>query len=142
MEFKRATMDDFDIAFDFIEKLWAYNTYDKDEVRDAYRNVTESDMHFAFFIVDDGRYCGFCHCTCFETFWMSGLTCYLSGLIIDEDIRGKGYGTAAVDEARRIALERGCKGFFLESGLARTQAHAFYDKYGFEKTCYGFEMPF
>ena len=31
MKFKKATMEDFDAAFDFIEKLWSYNTYDKDE---------------------------------------------------------------------------------------------------------------
>ena len=26
MEFKTATMADFDVAFDYIEKLWTYNT--------------------------------------------------------------------------------------------------------------------
>ena len=33
MEFKTATMADFDVAFDYIEKLWTYNTYDKEVIR-------------------------------------------------------------------------------------------------------------
>ena len=28
MEFKTATMADFDVAFDFIENLWTYNSYE------------------------------------------------------------------------------------------------------------------
>ena len=36
MTFRNATMDDFDIAFDFIEKIWTYNTYDRDEIRRVY----------------------------------------------------------------------------------------------------------
>ena len=39
MEFKTATMDDFDVAFDYIEKLWDYNTYDKEVIRKGYRAV-------------------------------------------------------------------------------------------------------
>ena len=30
MKFKDATMEDYDVAFDYIVKLWTYNTYDKD----------------------------------------------------------------------------------------------------------------
>ena len=33
MEFKNATMEDFEAAFDYIVKLWTYNTYDKDVTR-------------------------------------------------------------------------------------------------------------
>ena len=39
MEFKTATMDDFDVAFDYIEKLWDYNTYDKEVIRKVYADV-------------------------------------------------------------------------------------------------------
>ena len=30
MEIRKAAAEDFDIVFDFIEKLWTYNTYDRD----------------------------------------------------------------------------------------------------------------
>ena len=33
MEIRKAAAEDFDIVFDFIEKLWTYNTYDREEIR-------------------------------------------------------------------------------------------------------------
>lgn len=35
MEIRKAAAEDFDIIFDFIEKLWTYNTYDREEIRKA-----------------------------------------------------------------------------------------------------------
>ena len=32
------------------------------------------------------------------------------------------------------------KAITLDSGLPRVQAHGFYEHYGFEKSCYGFEL--
>ena len=39
IQFKNASLDDFDIAFDYIEKLWTYNNYDKMAVLDVYKRV-------------------------------------------------------------------------------------------------------
>lgn len=39
MTIKEATSMDFDKAFDFIEKLWEYNTYDKEAIRNIYEAV-------------------------------------------------------------------------------------------------------
>lgn len=91
-------------------------------------------------IEDDGTFHGFCHGDYFQTFWMSGLTCYVSSLITNEEDRGKGYGVKLLDHAKKLAKERGCKAITLDSGLPRIQAHGFYEHYGFEKSCYGFEL--
>ena len=140
MHYKNATMDDFDVAFDYIEKLWTYNTYDKDVIRKVYSDVIGDANSFAFFLMDDdGGYHGFCHGTYFNTFWLSGMTCYVSSIITNEDERGQGNGIKLMDHARDLAKERGSKGLVLDSGMPRTQAHRFYEKYGFEKSCYGFD---
>ena len=140
MKFKDATMEDYDVAFDYIVKLWTYNTYDKDEIREVYREVLADENSFAFFLMDDdGRYHGFCHGDYFLTFWMSGLTCYVSSIISNEDERGMGYGWMFMDHAVELAKARGCKAVTLESGTPRTDAHEFYKKYGFEMGCYGFD---
>ena len=55
MEFKTATMDDFDVAFDYIEKLWDYNTYDKEVIRKVYADVLADEDSFAFFLMDGGH---------------------------------------------------------------------------------------
>ena len=52
MEFKTATMADFDVAFDYIEKLWTYNTYDKEVIRKVYADVLADENSFAFFLMD------------------------------------------------------------------------------------------
>lgn len=141
MEIKNAAMEDFDIAFFYIEQLWTYNTYDKESVRRVYREVIGGENSFAFFLIDLGKYRGFCHGDYFNTFWMSGLTCYISSLITNEKDRGKGYGVKLVDHARDLAKKKGCKAMVLDSGIPRTEAHHFYEAYGFKKSCYGFELP-
>ena len=47
---------------------------------------------------------------------------------------------ALLDHAKELAKQSGCKAITLDSGLPRTEAHGFYEHYGFEKSCYGFEM--
>ena len=141
MEFKNASMEDFDVAFDYIEKLWTYNTYDKEQIRKVYQEIIDDPNSFAFFLVDDEKkYHGFCHGVYFNTFWLSGMTCYLSSLITNEDERGQGNGRKLVDHAKELAKARGCHAVVLDSGLPRTQAHGFYEHYGFDKSCYGFDL--
>ena len=141
MVFKNASMDDFDVAFDYIEKLWTYNTYDKEVIREVYEEVINDENSFAFFLMDEeGNYHGFCHGDYFNTFWLSGLTCYVSSIITNEDERGEGYGVMLMDHAKELAVEKGCKGITLVSGLPREVAHRFYEIYGFDKSCYGFDL--
>jgi GNAT superfamily N-acetyltransferase len=141
VKFKNAGMEDYDAAFRYIVDLWTYNTYDKEEVREVYRAVLEDENSFAFFLMDDdGGYHGFCHGDYFLTFWMTGLTCYVSSLITNEEDRGRGYGIMLMDHARELAKKKGCRAITLDSGLPREPAHRFYERYGFEKSCYGFEL--
>ena len=130
MEFKTATMADFDVAFDYIEKLWTYNTYDKEVIRTVYADVLADENSFAFFLMDGDTYHGFCHGAYFNTFWLSGMTCYVSSIITNEDERGKGCGVKLMDHAKELAKARGCKALVLDSGMPRTQAHRFYEIYG------------
>ena len=105
MEFKNATMADFDVAFDYIEKLWTYNTYDKEVIRKVYADVLADENSFAFFLMDGDEYHGFCHGAYFNTFWLSGMTCYVSSIITNEDERGKGNGVKLMDHAKELAKE-------------------------------------
>ncbi len=142
MEIKHATVDDFDLAFDYIEKLWTYNTYDKTVIEKVYREVLENENDFAFFLIDDGIPRGFCHGTFFNTFWLSGQTCYVSSIITDEEHRKKGYGRKLMDYAKKLAEQRNCHAIVLDSGMPRKEAHQFYEIYGFEKCAYCFELKF
>lgn len=106
-----------------------------------YQHVLNDPNSFAFLLVDcDGTYKGFCHGTFFDTFWLSGKTCYLSSIITNSSERCKGYGHMLLDHVRELASSRGCKAIILDSGFSRTTAHRFYEHYGFTKNCYGFDL--
>lgn len=140
MEVRNATLADFDAAFAYIEKLWTYNNYDKAEIRNVYQQVLANENDFAFFLFDGNQPVGFCHGTYFNTFWTSGLLCYVSSLIVDEECRGKGYARNLMDKAKELAQAKHCTAIVLDSGLPREAAHKFYEKYGFAKSAYCFYL--
>jgi len=137
---RNATLGDFDLAFDFIEQLWTANTYDKNVIHKVYREVLEDENAFAFFIFENGAPMGFCHGVYFNTFWQSGKTCYVSSIISNPSVRGKGYGRKLMDHAKELAKERGCKAIVLDSGFQRKDAHRFYELYGFTQCAYCFTL--
>jgi ribosomal protein S18 acetylase RimI-like enzyme len=132
-------MEDFDVVYDYIRKLWTYNTYDKETVKKIYREVLEKDSDFSFLLLDDEKPVGWCHGTIFNTFWLSGKTMYISSIITNQEQRGKGYGHKLMDRAVEIAKAGGCRAIVLDSGLPREAAHRFYEDYGFEKCALCFE---
>lgn len=140
MEIRNATAEDFDLAFDYIEKLWTYNTYDKAVIEKVYKEVLNNENDFAFFLFDEGKPKGFCHGTYFNTFWLSGQTCYVSSIITNQEERKKGYGRKLMDHAKELAKARNCHAIVLDSGMPRVEAHKFYEIYGFEKCAYCFEL--
>ena len=61
-------------------------------------------------------------------------------LITDERKRSKGYGEKLLSYIEQFGKELGCKTVALSSGLARTEAHRFYEKkMGYTKTSYAFK---
>lgn len=141
LRFKDAELADYDEALTLIRQLWTYNTYYREELLPVYQKVLEDKNSFAFFLLDgEERILGFCHGAFFPTFWLSGETCYVSSLITIPEVRGCGCGIRLLDHAKELAAARGCKGLVLDSGFPRTEAHRFYEKYGFEKSCYGFDL--
>lgn len=142
MTIRDMTQSDFPAVFGFIEKLWDYNTYDAEEVHVIYDRILADENSFAYVALAGDTPIGFAEGTVFDTFWLNGPTCYLSGIFVEESMRGSGYGKALMDRVHDMAKERGCRGIVLDSGLPRTGAHAFYERYGFDKSCYGFELVF
>ncbi|MFI8684626.1 GNAT family N-acetyltransferase [Rossellomorea sp. NPDC077527] len=64
---------------------------------------------------------------------------YIYDLITSPNHRSKGYGKLLLEYVHRLAGELGVEYVALESGLARRDAHRFYEeKLGYEKWCYSF----
>jgi GNAT superfamily N-acetyltransferase len=67
-----------------------------------------------------------------------GLRCWVEDLAVDPDERSAGIGRALLARAREWAAEHGASHLELDSGLARTDAHRFYDREGSESRSYSF----
>lgn len=140
MVIRKAESGDFRDVFELIKALWSYNDYNYGTTLKTYCDILTEKNSFAYVVEEDSEIIGFFHGDFFPTLWMCGDTCYLSGIITRDDRRRRGIGTAMLDCVTELAREKRCKAIILDSGIPRTGAHEFYERYGFERSCYGFEM--
>lgn len=67
---------------------------------------------------------------------------WIPDLIVSQDQRGRGVGSALLREAEKRAQEKGCWGIALESANWRTDAHRFYESLGWEQVAKAFTKSF
>lgn len=139
MVIRKAVKTDFKMICDFIKNLWSYNNYDELKLKDVFDETIGDDNSFIY-VLEDDEGIGFVHGCVFNTFWMSGKTCYVSSLYVKDEYRKKGYGKMLIEYIKRHAIENEYKAIILDSGFPRKEAHDFYENNGFEKSCYGFEQ--
>lgn len=65
---------------------------------------------------------------------------YVDDLVTAADRRSSGAGAAMLDWLRARALEAGCAGLHLDSGVRRVDAHRFYDRAGLGRSALHFSM--
>jgi GNAT superfamily N-acetyltransferase len=62
----------------------------------------------------------------------------ITALVVDEPARGRGVGRALVAEAEARFVRAGCGLLEVTSNLRRADAHAFYERLGYERSSYRF----
>jgi GNAT superfamily N-acetyltransferase len=62
----------------------------------------------------------------------------LTALVVDDAARGRGVGRALVRAAEAVLAARGCVLLEVTSNRRRTDAHAFYERLGFDATSFRF----
>lgn len=87
--------------------------------------------HAVWVAVDEGRIAGWLH-ACLQLALESGGYAEISGLVVDEALRGRGFGAALLRAAEDWALERGHAEMRVRSNTIRERAHAFYRREGYE----------
>lgn len=61
-------------------------------------------------------------------------TAWLTAVVVDEDVRGQGVGSAMIKRAEIWAIQHGALRIALTSALRREEAHEFYKARGYEHT--------
>lgn len=74
-----------------------------------------------------------------QTNLYNGLHVWVHDLVVDESVRGNGYGSRLLSWIFDWADERNCSCVELASGLWREDAHEFYEDLGMEKYCFTFQ---
>lgn len=127
---------DFERTIELFQQLWPGKTLDRKRLYTVYHQILSSDVYRMVCAEEAGRVIGFCATAILPNFWQEGPILYITTMIIDEKHRAQGIGTALIREIEDIARTRGCKRIELESAFHRIDAHAFYEKMGFEKRAY------
>ena len=62
----------------------------------------------------------------------------LTAVVVDEPARGEGVGRALVRAGEEFLAARGCAMIEITSNIKRADAHAFYERLGYERTSFRF----
>ena len=77
---------------------------------------------------------GLATCHLFPTIHRAEPVAWLTALVTAERARGQGVGTTLVSSVESWARARGAVRISLTSGTQRTEAHAFYERLGYDRT--------
>ena len=95
--------------------------------------VRRSEDHDAFVAIYDSHVVGWIGVA--QAMMIESLPfCEINGLVIHENLRGKGIGKLLVERAKQWAKEKGNDTIRLRCNVKRTAAHEFYRHLGFEET--------
>jgi GNAT superfamily N-acetyltransferase len=100
------------------------------------------DPHAAVLIAEDaGELVGLCTAYLELNSVRYGQRCWVEDLAVDPERRSQGIGGALLDAAQDWARDSGATHFELDSGLARKDAHRFYDRRGEPAKGFSYSWP-
>jgi GNAT superfamily N-acetyltransferase len=135
---RRASPEDFPAIFELLQQLWPNLSLDRTKMADAVAVGAKTQNQFHFCRVVDQRIVGFATLAVVYSLWQQAAIGYIGELVVNEADRGQGHGKALLDFLRDFAADRGCSRLELDSGFARTDAHAMYEHYGMTKRAFVF----
>jgi GNAT superfamily N-acetyltransferase len=130
--------EDFDEIIPLLKQLWPAQPIDFRAAREILDRGMACDRRAYLCACLGEQIIGFGTLMIRDCLWLQGDVGYICDLVVDQEHRGSGVGTALVEKAVEIARQRGCRRVELDSGFHRTAAHQFYEGRGFEKRAFLF----
>jgi glucosamine-phosphate N-acetyltransferase len=135
IEIRDCSERDFEHVFGLLEQLWPGRVLEREALEDVFRHNLPLDSQHYLCASDEGGLVGFCSLSIRKSLWGQGLLGYVDELVVEEGRRGEGIGTRLLQRALELAERDGCRRVELDSAFHREDAHRFYTKHGFERTC-------
>jgi GNAT superfamily N-acetyltransferase len=101
-------------------------------VHDRINTVLNQPGHAGFVAESDGKVVGWIHVYVAHIIEAPYSYTEIGGLVVDENMRGKGVGCELVQAVERWSLANGFDDIRVRSASKRTDAHAFYARLGYK----------
>lgn len=137
---RKATNSDFEQVTSLLLQLWPKKTQNLSKLRGAYERALIATTQRYFVAVEGGLIVGFASLSIKNSLWEEGPMANIDELVVDNAHRGEGIGSVLLEFVVETASKLGCSRIELDSAFHRTEAHAFYEKKGFEQRAYLFTM--
>jgi GNAT superfamily N-acetyltransferase len=138
---RRAALEDFEAVTRLLEELGraVVGPETEEACRAVYMEQVEG-VEAAPLVVedDDGTVVACCSLHFRPSLNRPNPDAWIPDLVVTESARRRGAGRALLQEAERLARERGCWQLTLESGYRRKEAHVMYEAFGMNNEGYYF----
>lgn len=108
---------------------------------EIFRAQLQSDLYLCLVAERGGRVVGVLNLRLEEQLHHAGRIAEILELAVDADCRNRGIGAGLLDEACRLARERGCAQIEVACNQLRTDTHRFYLREGMRNCHYKFSKP-
>jgi len=136
MEIRELNENDLESLLELYTQLDANNeTCSVTEAREIWKRISNIGNIKYIGAVEDNTVISTCYIVVIPNLTSGGRSIgFIENVVTDINHRKKGIGKKVIEEAIRIAKERGCYKVILQSGIKREGAHLFYKKLGFDDT--------
>ena len=141
-EIRACTAADFEQILLLLQQLWPDKALGRNEMRQVYSRALSSEQTQRLLCaVEEARVVGFCSMTIKNNLWVEGFLAHIDELVVDRAKQGRGIGGRLLQSAIAQARALNCARIELDLAFHRGDAHAFYERQGFENRAYLFSLP-
>ena len=133
MKFRTLTGSDLGSLLELYQQLDPKDGLSAEACEAAWKEIEKNPDIRYFGAVEDGKVVSTCYAVIIPnlTRGCRGI-CFIENVVTDREYRNRGLGSRVIGMAVDFAKERHCYKVILQSGKARTEAHRFYERIGFD----------
>jgi len=140
IKIRPAKSKDFTRIMDLLYQLWPTKTLNPVKIKKIFNKELKNPNNYYLQVAEHNKkIIGFISFSWRLNIYSHGLISCIEELIIDEKYRKKGIGGKMLKNIFSLCKKKKINCVYLTSGFHRTEAHKFYEKFGFKKTGFGIE---